>query len=101
MRGLRRGVGRRRQAYVGATIVVLWAVLSGGGCDARQESGAQRTITVWAHHGREDENAAMRQIVEAFNKAHAADGLQAKIEFFPDRQYADKVSIAARSEERR
>jgi fructooligosaccharide transport system substrate-binding protein len=39
----------------------------------------------------------MRAIVSAFNDAHAADGLCIDITFFPDRQYADKVSIASAS----
>jgi ABC-type glycerol-3-phosphate transport system substrate-binding protein len=54
-------------------------------------------VTVWAHHGQAAENAAMEGIIAAFNAAHADEGLRAEIVFYPDRQYADKVSIAATS----
>jgi len=39
----------------------------------------------------------MRSIVQAFNDAHKSEGLKIDITFFPDRQYADKVSIASAS----
>ncbi len=53
---------------------------------ASQEAGV---VAIWAHHGQEAENAAMRRIVAAFNEYHAAEGLRAEITFFPDEQYAE------------
>jgi ABC-type glycerol-3-phosphate transport system substrate-binding protein len=65
------------------------------GCDGPAGERSTREITVWAHHGQERENVAMRQIVARFNEAHREQGLRVEIAFFPDRQYADKVSIAS------
>lgn len=65
------------------------------GCDRASGQPSSREITVWAHHGQERENAAMRQIVARFNEVHREQGLRIEIAFFPDRQYADKVSIAS------
>jgi len=76
---------------------VMAAMLVGGpGCRRAQlETGARRVVTVWAHHGQPAERQAMERIIAAFNEAHRTEGLRASIEFFPDRQYADKVSIAS------
>ncbi len=66
------------------------------GCRRPPPGGAEvTTITIWSHQGQPRENAAMRAIVAAFNEAHRAQGLRAEITFFPDREYADRVSIAA------
>ena len=37
----------------------------------------------------------MRRIVAAFNAAHQEQKIRIRMHFFPDRQYADKVSIAS------
>jgi multiple sugar transport system substrate-binding protein len=52
-------------------------------------------IRVWSHQGQEAENRAMREIAAAFNAAHAGEGLQVELTFFPDFQYTEKLSIAA------
>lgn len=83
--------------------MAAFGLLLAAGCG--NEEGSHTTggadapppIRVWAHQGQERENAAMRGIVEAFNLAHADEGLRIEITFFPDRQYADKVSIASAS----
>jgi fructooligosaccharide transport system substrate-binding protein len=77
---------------------VAVAVGSAAQCRRAPEDTNTRVITVWAHHGREAENLAMRRIIDAYNDAHRGRGLRAEITFFPDRQYADKVSIASASD---
>ena len=62
------------------------------GCGRVDDEGV---IRVWSHQGQEAENVAMRQIVDAFNAAHAEDGIRVEIQFFPDYQYTERVSIAA------
>jgi ABC-type glycerol-3-phosphate transport system substrate-binding protein len=37
----------------------------------------------------------MREMVRAFNAAHSDEGVRVEIDFFPDYQYTEKVSIAA------
>lgn len=66
-------------------------------CNRQSGSTGGRVVTVWAHHGQERENAAMRRIAEAFNERHRDQQIRIDISFFPDRQYADKVSIASAS----
>ncbi len=86
----------------GPTALVLLAIgsLIGPGCDREPSSNAganaaRNVLSVWAHHGQPAENEALRAIVAAFNVAHVSEGLQAEITFFPDRQYNDKVQMAA------
>lgn len=79
-----------------AALLVLVAA-GPGGCERNEPAQDLRVVTVWDHQGRELENAAMRRIVAAFNRAHERDGPRIEIDFFPDRQYADKVSIASAS----
>lgn len=52
-------------------------------------------VRVWCHQGQEAENRAMREIVRTFNAAHAAQGVEVDIVFFPDFQYTEKIAIAA------
>ncbi len=52
-------------------------------------------LQIWSHQGQEAENRAMREIVAAFNEAHAGLGIRATIDFFPDYQYTERLSIAA------
>lgn len=52
-------------------------------------------LQIWSHQGQEAENRAMREIVAAFNETHAKLGIRATIEFFPDYQYTERLSIAA------
>lgn len=52
-------------------------------------------IRVWSHQGQEAENQAMRDIAAAFNADHADHAVRVHIEFFPDHQYTEKISIAA------
>lgn len=58
-------------------------------------SRAARMLRIWGHQGQEGENRAMREIVAAFNRAHAAEGVSVEISFFPDFQYTEKIAIAA------
>ncbi len=77
-------------------LVCLLAVfsLAGSGCGRRPDDGVT-VIEVWCHQGQEAENLAMREMVAAFNRAHEEEGLRVNIEFFPDYQYAEKISAAA------
>lgn len=80
------------------SICIIALSLASGGCSREDDADAGvRVVDVWAHHGQVREHDAMERIVTAFNEAHAGEGLRVEIEFFPDRQYADKVSIAAAS----
>lgn len=56
-------------------------------------------LRIWSHQGQESENEAMRGIVEAFNHQYRDQGIQAHIDFFPDYQYTEKLSIAAAGED--
>ena len=85
-----------RAASGAALALLLMLGVAAGGCDRAEDHGVV-SITVWAHQGQERENAALRSIVDAFNAAHADEHLQIDITFFPDRQYAEKVAIAART----
>jgi len=82
-----------------SVVLLLAATVMLGSCERKAQEGRAQVIVVWAHQGRELENAAMRRIAAAFNEAHQAEKLRVEIEFFPDRQYADKVSIASASGE--
>ncbi len=62
------------------------------GCAQKREEG---TLRIWCHQGQEAENRAMREMVEAFNLAHAEQGVRATIDFFPDYQYTERLAIAA------
>lgn len=68
-----------------------------GGCKPQSPGVDAKVVSVWAHHGQPLENATMRQIAAAFEEAHRDQNLRMEITFFPDSQYADKVSIAAAS----
>lgn len=85
---------RARISLLGLVVVAFGATAQ---CRRAPEDTGTRVIIVWAHHGREAENLAMRRIIDAFNDDHRGRGLRAEITFFPDRQYADKVSIASAS----
>jgi ABC-type glycerol-3-phosphate transport system substrate-binding protein len=52
-------------------------------------------LRVWCHQGQEAENLAMRAIADAFNAAHADQYIRVRLDFFPDYQYTEKLSIAA------
>ncbi len=86
-----------RHLYRGGPAAVLaLAVAFAAGCERSQPAGPQaQRITIWSHQGQQREHAALRRIIAAFNEAHRAEGLRAEITFFPDRDYADRVSIAA------
>ena len=77
-----------------AGALTILAATALAGCERRPAEDV-RVITVWAHQGQARENAAMRSIVDAFNERHAAERIRIDITFFPDRGYADKVSIAS------
>lgn len=65
-------------------------------CSGSAPSPAPKILLrVWSHQGQENENAAIREMARAFNRAHAAEGLAVQIDFFPDYQYTEKLSIAA------
>lgn len=61
--------------------------------DTASESSAPQLLRIWSHQGQEAENAALREIVNAFNSAHPQ--VHAEITFFPDFQYTEKLAIAA------
>ncbi len=65
-----------------------------GGC-GRAGAPGERVIRVWCHQGQAAENEAMRAMAGTFNAAHAGDGWQAELTFFPDFEYAEKIAIAA------
>ncbi|MGD8451456.1 MAG: sugar ABC transporter substrate-binding protein [Phycisphaerae bacterium] len=91
-----RTIARRRWRRLSAALLVGAALLPCWvGCDRKPADGEVRVVRLWAHQGQEKENAAMRAIADAFNAEHAAQKLRVEITFYPDRQYADKVSIAA------
>jgi fructooligosaccharide transport system substrate-binding protein len=52
-------------------------------------------LRVWSHQGQAAENAALRAIAAAFNRAHAGRGVGVELSFFPDFHYTEKLSIAA------
>ncbi len=94
----RQRLPRRTISFAALTVLGGLAILpSVIGCESQQEPTARNVtvITVWAHHGRAAEYEAMQRIVANFNAAHADQQLKIEIDFFPDRQYPDKVSIAA------
>jgi fructooligosaccharide transport system substrate-binding protein len=90
------GVCPRLSVWSGVLSVVL-LLSCGAGCRRAPitESADTRVIRVWSHQGQEAENRAMRGIAEAFNAAHAKDGVQVDLTFFPDFQYSEKLAIAA------
>jgi len=59
------------------------------------EGEAVSVIRVWCHQGQAAENAAMNEIAQSFNLAHASRGVRVDLTFFPDFQYTEKISIAA------
>lgn len=74
-------------------LLLLWLPL--GGCREGEDAKAAAPLRVWCHQGQEAENAAMRAIADAFNAAHADEGLTVELTFFPDYQYTEKLAIAA------
>lgn len=65
------------------------------GCSEPAVSPPKTLLRVWSHQGQEAENETMRDMVTAFNLAHADEGLAVYVDFFPDYQYTEKLSIAA------
>jgi len=72
--------------------VLIAIVMAGCGPDRSHDP---RIVRVWCQQGQESENQAMRAMAAAFNEAHAVQGLEVQLTFFPDFQYTEKVSIAA------
>jgi ABC-type glycerol-3-phosphate transport system substrate-binding protein len=84
--------------WIGSVFACAVLTLVLAGCSGEEKVPEGFTvITVWAHQGQARENMAMRAIVDAFNQAYQDEKLMIDITFFPDRQYADKVSIASAS----
>lgn len=70
----------------------------GEGRRSRWSGGAaavRRTLRVWAHQGREAENAALRAIAASFDRVHEPRSDAVELSFFPDHQYIERLSIAA------
>jgi fructooligosaccharide transport system substrate-binding protein len=88
-----------RRTFV-STLTLL--AISNAGCRERaattiasRKAPARHPIRVWSHQGQEAENRTIREIARAFNDAHASEGLQVELTFFPDFQYTEKLAIAA------
>ena len=77
---------------LGILLISAMSILGLIACAKIDEPGV---IRVWCHQGQEQENLAMRAMAKAFNEAHAAKGIRVRIEFFPDYQYTERISIAA------
>jgi ABC-type glycerol-3-phosphate transport system substrate-binding protein len=75
------------------TLAVLLLLAACGPSDS--PSRELHTLRIWCHQGQESENQAMRDIVQSFNEAHREEGLAVQVDFFPDYQYTEKLSIAA------
>lgn len=73
-------------------LLLLGAALGLTACRARPS--AEYTLRVWSHQGQEAENAALRAIARAFNRAHAGR-VRVELVFFPDFQYTERLAIAA------
>lgn len=86
---------RFKHGYGIRLFLTLLAFFLGSLCGCRPTVRHDETIRVWAHQGQEAENQALREMVRAFNAAHQEEPLQVEIDFFPDFQYTEKVSIAA------
>lgn len=80
--------------HVVAVAIALMAV-GGLASGSRAAAAQERVVRVWCHQGQEAENRAMREIANAFNAAHAAQGMAVDLVFFPDFQYTEKIAIAA------
>lgn len=77
------------------TALAVLSIMGLSACRDEVRPAAARVIRVWCHQGREVENQAMHAIVDAFNAAHAEQGIRVSITFFPDFQYTEKIAIAA------
>ncbi len=75
-------------------VQAAWIAAIAAGC-VPDRAPSPQIVRVWCQQGQESENQAMRGMADAFNEAHAAQGLAVEITFFPDFQYTEKVSIAA------
>ena len=80
-------------------LLLLFAVITGTGCRQGGTTASPVILRVWSHQGQEAENQALRSIAAAFNDAHASEGLQVELTFFPDFQYTEKLSIAAAADD--
>ncbi len=74
---------------------IILTAIAGPGDFASAATTPMRVVRVWCHQGQEAENRTMREIANAFNTAHAAQGVRTEIVFFPDFQYTEKIAIAA------
>jgi ABC-type glycerol-3-phosphate transport system substrate-binding protein len=79
-----------RGTGAGAASIALGALAA-----CRPHRGPGQTLRVWAHHGQEAENLAMRAIAAAFNAEVALHGAAVELSFFSDFHYTEKLSIAA------
>jgi len=88
---------RAPQAWRRAALLLMLAgaVSLPLGCSREETGQRSKVIRVWCHQGQEAENRAMRDMVQAFNKAHSPEGVRVKMEFFPDKQYTEKLISAA------
>ncbi|MEO8185158.1 MAG: hypothetical protein ABI895_40645, partial [Deltaproteobacteria bacterium] len=74
------------------------AIVGALGCQSRAvraSGGPSRTTRVWAHQGQESENAALRGIAAAFERARESSGGRIELTFFPDHHYTERLGIAA------
>lgn len=85
----------KKLPHIRCLLTCLGLGLCGMLLSACGDGGSGVTLRIWAHQGQEAENRAMREIVAAFNEAHAEDGIRAEIEFFPDHQYSERIAAGA------
>jgi multiple sugar transport system substrate-binding protein len=82
-----------------AAISAGWSLL--GVCNddaslaAAKRVRSARALRIWAHHGQEAENIAVRGIVAAYERAMGTEARPIELSFFPDHQYTERLSIAA------
>jgi multiple sugar transport system substrate-binding protein len=81
------------------TFLLLFLLVGSGfwsGCGKPSTATSnRRVLRVWSHQGQEAENLALRKIAKAFNAEYADEGIEVHIDFFPDYQYTEKLSIAS------
>ncbi len=86
-----------RPARAGAALGVAFLALAAlsacgsGSTDTSAQAGSgSGTITVWAHDGQPEENAAISQAVSAFNNEHT--GVTVRLTLIPEKTYTQTIT---------